>query len=408
MADDPSLHSRSASAGYRPDLLFASVALVVGAGALGQNLASNLALAGVGEIDVVDLDVFEGHNATRSPLYPGADEARRWGMDKARVVAHTLLERMTAPSPIARYAVAPIQALGDLPLARADLVFSAVDSDQARAYLAERCRLVRRPLFEGGFRGSLVNVSVFGPDPEDACYRCLHPTTVGAFSCNAYALRLEAERIIPAIQTAAAVLGGLQAEVGIQWLHGDRARRNTRTSANIRAMTMRTVELTTNPRCPGVHWVAPDEPHDLDLGAEASVRDLLAAVREVVGPAWVVLPTTLVMRHFCSGCHRVVEVQLPEWGWLSSGALCVDCGGAFRLAAPGRVPSPVFRLHTDIETEVGELTCAAAGLAPGCLVEVAPERHRDGVGGERCLVRLRGDLATLMTTAHREPSSADS
>ncbi|MBI4541213.1 MAG: ThiF family adenylyltransferase [Gemmatimonadetes bacterium] len=47
-----------------------SVALVPGAGALGQNVIQNLALSGIGESRVADNDVFEDHNRTRSPAFP--------------------------------------------------------------------------------------------------------------------------------------------------------------------------------------------------------------------------------------------------------------------------------------------------------------------------------------------------
>ena len=63
------LFSRERLAGYDPELLARSVALIVGAGALGQNTAQNLALAGIGEIRIVDKDQFEPHNRTRSPAY---------------------------------------------------------------------------------------------------------------------------------------------------------------------------------------------------------------------------------------------------------------------------------------------------------------------------------------------------
>ena len=44
------LFSRERLAGYDPEIMKATRMLIVGAGALGQNTALNLALAGVGEI----------------------------------------------------------------------------------------------------------------------------------------------------------------------------------------------------------------------------------------------------------------------------------------------------------------------------------------------------------------------
>src|SRR5690606_17529574 len=51
--------------------------IVVGAGALGNEVIKNLALLGVGEIHVFDLDVIEASNLTRSVLFREDDIGRR-------------------------------------------------------------------------------------------------------------------------------------------------------------------------------------------------------------------------------------------------------------------------------------------------------------------------------------------
>src|SRR5947209_6653141 len=289
MVDD--LHSRSRLAGYTPEILFTSSVLIVGAGALGQNLALDLALAGIGELNIVDFDTFEAHNATRSPLYPTREEQRAWGREKAKVAAYKLFPMMTAPSPRIRYAVAPIQSLGDLPLIHAQIIFAAVDNQNTRAYLAERCHAVGRPLIEGGFYAGSLNVSVFGPDADDSCYRCISPRKEGAFSCQRYAANAEAQHIIPAIQNTAAVLGGLQAEVGIRWLHGGRSMLNKRVYTNIRSMIMGNVTLPLSAKCPGIHWSSVGLfPKTLALGGNDTLEHLLKAVETEIGLAEIRFP----------------------------------------------------------------------------------------------------------------------
>jgi adenylyltransferase/sulfurtransferase len=51
-------------------------ALVIGAGALGNEILKNLALLGVGNVFVTDLDVVANSNLSRSVLYRGADCGR--------------------------------------------------------------------------------------------------------------------------------------------------------------------------------------------------------------------------------------------------------------------------------------------------------------------------------------------
>src|SRR5437763_147867 len=134
------IFSRERLAGYEPELLAQSVALIVGAGALGQNVALNLALSGVGEIRVVDRDQFEPHNRTRSPLFPLPEEQAHFGSDKSRVVASKLRPLMTAPRPSVRYAHEWIQALGDGAFKDVSVILSCVDRPSARAYLSDKAR----------------------------------------------------------------------------------------------------------------------------------------------------------------------------------------------------------------------------------------------------------------------------
>ena len=63
---------------WNQELLHNSTVMVVGAGAIGNELIKNLALLGVGKIVIVDMDRIEQTNLTRSILYRMKD-ARRYG-----------------------------------------------------------------------------------------------------------------------------------------------------------------------------------------------------------------------------------------------------------------------------------------------------------------------------------------
>src|SRR6202012_2500575 len=224
---------------------------------LGQNVVQNLSLLGIGQLMLVDFDTFEGHNATRSPFFPTRAEVDRLGRGKAAVVAHRAAQASTAGEPAVYYSADLIQALGDGAISWADIVVAAVDSMTARAWLAERCRLIGRPMVEGGFSGPDFNLSAFSAAAGTVWYPCGRPARESSMSCTAYALAAEKAHVVPAIQTSAAVLGGYQAEQVVQLVHGRLGRLGQRSYGNVRRETLQTAQLTVNDQCPGIHGPEP-------------------------------------------------------------------------------------------------------------------------------------------------------
>src|SRR5437773_12034096 len=73
---------------WRQEKLAAARVLVVGAGALGNEVLKNLALLGVGTVYVIDLDEVEPSNLSRSVLFRAEDGGR----GKAEVAARRARE----------------------------------------------------------------------------------------------------------------------------------------------------------------------------------------------------------------------------------------------------------------------------------------------------------------------------
>ncbi len=115
-------------------LLTAARVLVVGAGALGNEVIKNLALLGVGNLIIADMDRVEESNLSRSILFRPEDE----GEFKATAAARA--SRQIYPGMTAVAAVGNV--LSDIGLGYfrwAQVVVGALDNREARVFVNQAC-----------------------------------------------------------------------------------------------------------------------------------------------------------------------------------------------------------------------------------------------------------------------------
>ncbi len=192
-------------------------AVVGGVGALGNEVAKNLALLGVGRILLCDHDTVEIHNLTRSVLFRQEDTGRA----KAEVAA----ERLREINPDVR-AIPFVDSIGELGLGvfrRADMIFTTFDRLFPRYLVNEACLRLGKTWIDGGMSPSehtRGGVCVYdGADPEAFCYSCgTSPEHVaerlarhGGFAgCQAREKALDVRGGVPTTPMMASMIGGLQ------------------------------------------------------------------------------------------------------------------------------------------------------------------------------------------------------
>lgn len=195
-------------------------ALVVGAGALGNELVKNLALLGVGTIVIVDLDRVEDSNLARCVLFGEGDE----GAAKAEVAAQAAVR--LNPEVDAIGVVGDVRsALGLGVFASCDLVLGGLDNREARVHVNQACWKAGVPWIDGAIEGLMGTMRVFVP-PDSACYECTmteHDRRLLA-ARRACTLLSRDEMLagkVPTTVTSASVIAGLQAQEAIKLLHAD-------------------------------------------------------------------------------------------------------------------------------------------------------------------------------------------
>ena len=128
--------------------LFRSRAVIIGCGGLGGYLIEELARLGVGNLVLIDYDVFEEHNLNRQ-LLSSADVLNRPKVDVA-------LERVRAINPAVN--VTPLKTFFSSENGRelvlgADVVLDGLDTIPARLELAQICHEMSVPVVHGAIGG---------------------------------------------------------------------------------------------------------------------------------------------------------------------------------------------------------------------------------------------------------------
>jgi adenylyltransferase/sulfurtransferase len=200
--------------------------MVVGAGALGNEVLKNLALFGVGNIVVVDFDEIEYSNLTRSILFRPEDADK--GYYKAEVAA----KRLTEINPTIN-----VQAIcGDLATEvglgvyrRMDVVVGCLDSLRARVLLNRMCFRAGKIWIEGGIGDLEGQVTAYQLNKN--CYECSlsqDENISGAdhshenrTSCPQIAQGNAARGRVATTPVSASLIGAVQAQEVMKIIHGE-------------------------------------------------------------------------------------------------------------------------------------------------------------------------------------------
>ena len=165
--DDDDHYSRLRLIGWwRQERLAAAKVLVVGAGALGNEVLKNLALVGIGRIYLIDFDHIERSNLTRSVLF----RRRDCGRPKAEVAAEAV-EDINPDTRVTPWLANVITDVGLGVFRDVDVVIGCLDNREARLWVNRQCWKVGTPWIDGGIQEINGVVKTYLPG-QGACYEC--------------------------------------------------------------------------------------------------------------------------------------------------------------------------------------------------------------------------------------------
>ena len=147
-----------------------STVLIGGAGALGNEVAKNLAMLGVIRLIIVDYDVVELSNVSRMIFFDQSDA----GKSKAKVLAQKLHRKFPRTEIVAHDC-----ALEKIPLGtflQSDVIICGLDNVVSRIFLTSISRKYSIPMVDGGIVGYQARVQVYAP-PDAPCPICPLPSS---------------------------------------------------------------------------------------------------------------------------------------------------------------------------------------------------------------------------------------
>ncbi|MEM0267080.1 MAG: ThiF family adenylyltransferase [Desulfurococcaceae archaeon] len=261
---------------WRQEKLQRSSVLVIGAGALGNEVVKNLVLIGVGTIYVVDFDLVELSNLNRCIFFRRKDVKEK----KSKVKA--IAEKASELSPYPHTRVIPLEAnIHDIPYdhemyTESEVYVSCLDNLAARLEVNAAALFNKKFLVNGGMNGFLGYVQVVIPY-QTACLQCdvrseELQTMYQRLSCSGTPLDLSGPKI-PALPTTTSIIGGILAQETVkillgaeQFIANGRWPRETGEPLAGKRLYMNTAlnvygvyEIERNPKCPACSTLSEQE-----------------------------------------------------------------------------------------------------------------------------------------------------
>jgi len=299
--------------------------MVVGAGALGNEVIKNLTLMGIGSLFIVDFDTIELANLSRSVLFRESDSGRK----KAEVAAARAKE--LNPNVHVQYFHGDINTMLGLGVfRRMDVIIGCLDNREARLAVNRFAYWINKPWVDGAIQEFLGLARVFIPG-EGACFECTLTEQARRdlsirYSCPLLARENVLLGKVPTTPTIASIIAGIQSQEALKLIHDKPVQPGKVLHFNGMTNEVHTTAYTPVEDCES-HWTY-GEITELPLRADTTtIDDLLQIAHRDLGPDAVLeFDQELVLALNCPQCGTHEEVLEPISTVGFNRAHCPICG----------------------------------------------------------------------------------
>ena len=368
---------------WQQEVVRNATVLVIGAGALGNEVIKNLTLMGIGNLLIADFDTIEDSNLSRSVLFRAGDRGRR------KVDAAAEAAKAINPDVKVKAWHGDINFEMGLGVFRhVDAIIGCLDNREARLSINRFSWAVDRPWVDGAIQELMGIVRVFRPG-EGACYECTltdldYQIINLRYSCPLLARQDILMGKVPTTPTSASIVAAFQTQEALKLLHDMEVQPGKALMINGLTNDIYITEYPVKEFCMSHSRLEPIVELPEATAEGTTLAGLLATARERLGPEAVLeFDSELVVSMDCGSCGQNEPIFQRMARLYEDAAVCPNCGAKREMRLTHRISG---------EEEFLDRTLAGVDVPPLGII-----RARNG--GERVYYELTGDKATFLQFA---------
>lgn len=368
---------------WQQEVVRNATVLVIGAGALGNEVIKNLALMGIGNILIADFDTIEDSNLSRSVLFRTSDRGRR------KVDAAAEAVKALNPDVKVKAWHGNINFEMGLGVFRhVDVIVGCLDNREARLSINRFSWAINRPWVDGAIQELMGIVRVFRPG-EGACYECTltdmdYQIINLRYSCPLLARQDILMGKVPTTPTSASIVAAFETQEALKLIHNMEVQPGKALMINGLTNDIYMTEYPVKEYCMSHSRLEPIEELSEATAAGTTLAEVLAIARERLGDAAVLeFDSELVVSMTCGACGNVEPIFKRMARLYEDEAICPNCGAKREMNMTHRITG---------DEDFLERTFAEMDVPPLGII-----RARNG--GERVYFELTGDKETFLQFA---------
>lgn len=366
---------------WKQDVVREATVLVVGAGALGNEVLKNMALMGIGNVIIADFDTIEDSNLSRSVLFRASDRGRR----KVDAAAERVKE--LNPDVNVKTWHGDINFEMGLGVFRhVDAIVGCLDNREARLSINRFSWAINKPWVDGAIQELMGIVRVFWPG-RGACYECtltdLDYQIIGLrYSCPLLARENILQGKVPTTPTSASIVAAFQTQEALKLIHGMEVQPGKAIMINGLTNDIYTTEYPVKEFCMSHSRLEPIVELPEATSEATTLNDLLTIARKELGDEVALeFDGELVVAMHCPTCDKTESVFQRMARLYENDSDCPNCGTKRDMTLTHRIIG---------DEDFLERTLSQIDVSPLSII-----RARNGE--KRIYYEITGDKETFLT-----------